>query len=231
MKATFVTALVVALTLSLSLVDRAWTKNISGTPRSDVLTGTRAGDVINGKGGNDIIRGLGGNDRLIGGSGNDRITGGAGADQISCGAGDDVVFADAKDRVAPDCETVKGLAPPPPLVKPGHYAALGDFLTFDVSADGKSVQNFFVRAKTPCQPPTLFLFLPLTVSEAIPIKPDRSFATTSAIAKPPGTTLAVSGSFDNAGNAVGTVTIHASLDIGTHYECNGTLPWTAALQG
>ncbi len=231
MKATFVTALAVTLTVSLSLVDGAWTKNISGTPRNDVLTGTRTADVINGKGGSDVIRGLGGNDRLIGGTGNDRITGGSGADRIACGGGDDVVFADASDKVANDCETVKGLAPPPPLVTPGHYAALGDFLTFDVSTDGMSVLNFFVRANTPCEPPTLFLFLPLTVSDAIPIKPDRSFETTAAIAKPPGTTLAVNGSFDNAGNASGTVTIHASLDVGKHYECNGTLPWIATLKG
>jgi hypothetical protein len=97
---------------------------IKGTAKADHLTGTAKADTLNGLGGNDVLNGLAGNDhlnggpgsdRLAGGAGNDTLTGGQGADRIACGAGVDTVHADKSDKVADDCEVVKGLpAPPPP---------------------------------------------------------------------------------------------------------------------
>jgi len=86
----------------------AWSARINGTARADVLRGTAAADKIYGKAGNDRLYGLGGNDLLVGGPGVDRVF---------CGAGRDTVQAEARDKVARDCENVKrpgGPKPPPP---------------------------------------------------------------------------------------------------------------------
>jgi Calx-beta domain-containing protein/hemolysin type calcium-binding protein len=100
----------VALTCTLAVTAlAATTKTINGTAKADVLKGTPAADVINGLAGNDKMYGYAGNDTLNGGPGNDLIVGGPGADKIRCGAGKDTVRADAKDRVAADCEVVTGL--------------------------------------------------------------------------------------------------------------------------
>jgi len=55
---------------------------------------------------------VGGNDTLVGGPGNDTLVGGAGADGLKCGPGRDIAIADAKDKVAVGCETVRGAALP-----------------------------------------------------------------------------------------------------------------------
>jgi hypothetical protein len=135
--------------------------NISGTPGRDTLRGSGAADKLYGKGGNDRLYGLAGNDLLVGGPGNDLLVGGPGTDRLSCGAGRDTANADAKDKVASDCEVVKGIKPvspppappppppppptpppppPPPPVAPvtaGPYQGLldGNFIFFEVSSD------------------------------------------------------------------------------------------------
>jgi hypothetical protein len=100
---------------------------IKGTARADHLVGTAKADTINGLGGNDVLLGAGGNDklnggpgndRLVGGPGNDTLTGGPGADRLSCGPGVDTARADKRDKIAADCEVVKGLAAPPPPPAP-----------------------------------------------------------------------------------------------------------------
>ena len=53
---------------------------------------------------------------LAGGGGNDLLVGGPGADKLSCGAGQDTRKGDAKDKIAGDCEMVKGV--------PGSCAAI-----------------------------------------------------------------------------------------------------------
>jgi hypothetical protein len=97
----------------------------TGTQRGDRLTGTPLADVLRGRGGNDKLDGRSGNDSLdggpgrdtlIGGLGNDRLNGGAGddvllardngRDTLACGGGRDRVVADARDRIASDCENV-----------------------------------------------------------------------------------------------------------------------------
>jgi Ca2+-binding RTX toxin-like protein len=225
------TALIAAL--ALVLASPALTKLVVGTPKNDNLRGTPAPDVIDGKAGNDTIRSLAGNDRLIGGPGNDKLYGNAGRDSYVCGGGHDVVFADEGEQVGRDCEVVHCRPVPPvplpPLVTPGHYAAAGDFLSFDVQTDGRTISNFFVRLLVPCQPSTLRLSLPLTVTTSVPIQADRTFSlddTSSTGFRP---RVIAAGSFDAAGTASGTVTIQVSADFGgTHYDCQGSLPWSAS---
>jgi Ca2+-binding RTX toxin-like protein len=84
-------------------------RTVVGTARNDVLKGTPGPDKLFGKGGNDKLYGYGGNDRL---------TGGPGADRLVCGAGRDTAIADRQDKVARDCEVVKGLRKPKPKPKP-----------------------------------------------------------------------------------------------------------------
>lgn len=111
---------VAVLALAL-LAGAVWAKTITGTTRDDTLRGTPAADALYGKGGNDKLYGLAGNDRLDGGPANDVLVGGPGADTLNCGGGRDTARADARDRVAKNCEVVKGIpepAPPPPLPPP-----------------------------------------------------------------------------------------------------------------
>lgn len=105
---------VLAIAVLLAAVGAVRAANIAGTPGKDTLRGTAGADKLYGKGGNDKLYGRGGNDLLSGGTGNDVLVGGPGADRLSCGAGKDVAIADAKDRVARDCEVVKGIAAPSP---------------------------------------------------------------------------------------------------------------------
>ena len=94
---------------------------VPGGPGNDTLRGTARADTLYGKGGNDRLFGLGGNDRLVGGIGNDILTGGGGADRLSCGPGRDIANADARDVVAYDCETVRGVPKPPASPEPAPW--------------------------------------------------------------------------------------------------------------
>jgi hypothetical protein len=105
---------------------------IRGTAKADVLRGTARADRILGLGGNDRLTGGAGNDTLSGGAGadtlsggagDDTLTGGPGADTFSCGPGRDTVTGDARDRVARDCETVKGVPSAVPPKAPAPAAA------------------------------------------------------------------------------------------------------------
>jgi pimeloyl-ACP methyl ester carboxylesterase len=101
---------------------------ILGGSGNDTLRGTAGADKLYGKGGNDRLFGLAGNDLLVGGPGTDVLTGGRGADRLSCGPGRDTANADRKDRVAKDCESVKGIAkPPPPPQIPGRRIDVGGY--------------------------------------------------------------------------------------------------------
>lgn len=91
---------------------------ITGTPGNDTLRGGAKADKLNGKGGNDKLYGAAGNDVLTGGPGNDLLVGGLGVDTLSCGPGRDTASGDAKDRIAKDCEVVKGVPKPQPPVPP-----------------------------------------------------------------------------------------------------------------
>jgi Calx-beta domain/RTX calcium-binding nonapeptide repeat (4 copies) len=98
--------------VALFLSGSALSATFVGSPKNDVIRGTGRADLIMGKAGSDKLYGMGGNDTLIGGPGNDTLVGGAGADKLHCGPGRDIAVADARDKVAVDCETVKGAALP-----------------------------------------------------------------------------------------------------------------------
>jgi RTX calcium-binding nonapeptide repeat (4 copies) len=90
---------------------------LSGGPRKDRMSGGDGRDRLSGHAANDRLAGGNGNDRMTGGPGRNRYLGGAGSDRIfarngkvdriGCGRGRDRVRADAKDRVAGDCENVR----------------------------------------------------------------------------------------------------------------------------
>jgi Ca2+-binding RTX toxin-like protein len=103
---------VLAAAVATVAVGSALAANIAGTAKNDVLRGTAQADKLVGKGGNDKLYGLAGNDSLNGGPGNDVLVGGPGADSLACGPGRDTAMADAQDRPALDCETIKGLPKP-----------------------------------------------------------------------------------------------------------------------
>jgi pimeloyl-ACP methyl ester carboxylesterase len=115
----------VSVPLALSVLASAATISAAvrpGGPGNDVLRGTPGADKLYGKGGNDSLLGRAGNDLLVGGPGNDILTGGRGADRLICGRGRDRANADRRDRVAKDCEVVKGITkPPPPLPPPSRF--------------------------------------------------------------------------------------------------------------
>ena len=89
---------------------------LSGGAGNDELDGDMDADRIAGGDGNDEIVGETGRDRLSGGKGNDYIDAqdeeresfGGPADIVRCGPGRDTVKANTYDRVARDCERLKG---------------------------------------------------------------------------------------------------------------------------
>ncbi len=90
-----------------------WAATINGSARNETLRGGAGADRIFGRGGNDKLFGAGGNDVLVGAAGNDLLVGGAGADTLSCGPGRDTATRDVRDKVAKDCEVVRGPEPVP----------------------------------------------------------------------------------------------------------------------
>ena len=110
-----ITLTLVIAVLTAALGGTVWAGTINGTAKSDVLRGGTRADKLFGRAGNDKLYGLAGNDVLNGGTGNDLLVGGPGADTLVCGPGRDQAMADAKDKVAKDCEVVKGLPKPPAI--------------------------------------------------------------------------------------------------------------------
>ena len=89
------------------MAGRKGNDRIFGNRGEDRITGDRGSDTIDGGPDDDTIFGNLGDDEAAGGAGNDRINVvGGGRDIVRCGTGDDRVFADARDRVATDCERI-----------------------------------------------------------------------------------------------------------------------------
>jgi hemolysin type calcium-binding protein len=225
------------------------TGRIVGTARSEVLKGTAQADTIDGRAGNDTVSGLAGNDLLLGGPGNDKVVGGPGKDRLRCGSGRDIAVADASDQVGSDCEVVKGLSsapppvpPPPPTPPPpppppaaqavaGHYCGFtnqGKSICFDVTAGSTRVANFETTSDVSCGNVGL-RDLGLSFGASTQIQTDLSFSFTYNGSLRSGTpeltnmstSYTVSGKFDTAGNATGTLNVNRfSFDYsGTHYDC------------
>jgi hypothetical protein len=233
-------------------------KTINGTSKNDVLRGTAKGDTLNGKAGNDKLYGNAGNDTLVGGKGNDLLVGGPGKDSLRCGAGKDTAKADVTDTVGGDCEVVKGLpatepppeptpAPPPPpppaapTARAGHYCGFtnqGKSICFDTS--GTSVSNFATTSDADCGNVGIS-DLGLSFGDSTQIRPDLTFSFTydGPLQTDSGspftdvtTSYTVSGKFDTAGNATGTLSLtRFSFQYqGTHYDCSAApYGWQAKL--
>ena len=115
---------------------------------------------------------------LAGGGGNDLLVGGPGADRLSCGAGQDVAKGDAKDKIAGDCEVVKGVPaaeppstepppvgpPPPPTApkaQPGIYCGNtveGPPLCITTNPDATALVSLRTSSLLDCTDPVQFRF-------------------------------------------------------------------------
>jgi hypothetical protein len=233
---------------------------ISGTAGNDTLRGGPKADKLFGKGGNDKLYGGAGNDVLSGGPGDDLLVGGPGADKISCGLGNDTVRGDAQDKIAKDCEIVKGVpttspppstppptTPPPPAaspVSPGSYKGAtqnGNFVFFTVSSD-RTLTGFRVNdLPDPCQPPDIILPGGEDFGDSrFTIGDDGRFA---AEGNWDGSIVQgdaewthwdgkIVGLFNTATSATGTILMNYELNYkGTHYRCSsGDVNWSATLQ-
>jgi Ca2+-binding RTX toxin-like protein len=220
-------------------------KVVQGTAKNDVLKGTARADRINGRAGNDTLYGYAGADVLAGGAGNDRLVGGPGADTLRCGGGKDVAVADDSDLIGADCEKVLGRteAPPPesqppeqqppvatgPQANPGHYCGFtnqGATICFDVTGDSLGVANFHTGSTVTCG--DVEASFELTFGDATPIDAlafTFHYKGTIDSDDPDWTNIqadyTVSGKFDTAGNATGTLYLgQFSFDYQhQHYEC------------
>ena len=70
----------------------AWSGDLRGTDRRDILIGSRVDDQISAIGGHDLICGGGGEDQILAGSGNDRLLGGPADDRLFGELGNDRLF-------------------------------------------------------------------------------------------------------------------------------------------
>ena len=227
---------------------------VKGTAGNDTLRGGVAADRLDGKAGNDKLYGLAGNDTLVGGAGNDLLVGGAGADRLTCGAGRDIARGDARDRVAADCEVVKGIpaapapsppAPPPPPppppaspVTPGNYQGLldGNFVFFTILPD-RTVTGFRSNYLREDCNDNVYIYGTLDWGTSrFPIAADGTFSVSSTGTgtvdnEPASFTDSVTGRI--AGTTVtGTVSGTAEFTSGgTRYSCaSGARAYTATLQ-
>jgi Bacterial Ig domain/Cadherin domain/RTX calcium-binding nonapeptide repeat (4 copies)/Right handed beta helix region len=86
-------------------------EDVRGGSADDTFVGDGGPNRLYGRGGDDELKGGRGNDRLWGGAGVDRLDGrdnGRFEDALDCGPGrPDAAMADARDRVASDCENVR----------------------------------------------------------------------------------------------------------------------------
>jgi hypothetical protein len=250
------TALVASLVCGALLIAAATVSaaTINGTAGNDTLKGGAQADKLNGKGGNDKLFGGAGNDLLAGGAGNDLLVGGPGADRLSCGAGQDTARGDAQDKVAADCEIVKGVppteppappAPPPPPQPPpatpvtsGSYKGLldGNFVFFDITSD-RMVTGFRSNYLREDCNGNLYIYGTLDWGTSrFPIAADGTFSVsgtgTGTVDNGPATfTDSVSGKVDGT-TVTGTVTGTADFTYqGTRYQCSsGVKSYTATLQ-
>lgn len=87
---------------------RARGKQARGSELGDRLIGNGRANKLRGLAGDDCLSGRGGRDLLKGGRGDDRLKGGKGRDRLNCGPGRDVAIAGRGDKVARNCEKVKG---------------------------------------------------------------------------------------------------------------------------
>jgi RTX calcium-binding nonapeptide repeat (4 copies) len=207
---------------------------IVGTAGDDSLRGTPRADKLYGKAGNDKLYGFRGNDLLVGGAGNDLLVGGAGADRLVCGLGRDTAQADARDKVASDCEIVRGLVPPPqaPPAAPGLYCGPTSqdlLICFEVAGGAsaeRTIPTMRLTVQMACEP-SRQLFYSFEIRSHVTVRSDRTFIAPVSLA---GFAAVVQGEFDSVGtSATGSLTVQfAEQQAGVRYECDsGAVSWQA----
>jgi len=205
---------------------------IVGTSGNDTLRGTASADRLDGKAGNDTLLGRGGNDLLLGGPGADLLVGGPGADRLVCGLGRDTARADARDTVARDCETVKGLGPPPQPTTPGTYCGVTSqdmTICLDVESGAFGLQivsGIRLSLQTTCESSRQLAYTYALITQA-GIQADRTFVSNVSF---PGFAASVEGAFDvSRMSAAGSLRVQVvDRRAGVEYECDsGTVSWTA----
>jgi len=223
---------------------------IRGGKRAEILIGSNGPDVLHGSGGNDRLYGYAGKDQLFGGAGDDLLlggrgddllVGGPGKDRIICGPGKDRVFRDGYDRVASDCEIVKGPTKPPAPPAPRRYALPGHYtgktsqneqINFDVSADGRTVRHITLNVNSSCTPPDLVsLAGRATLANEYPLAADGSFGGNESGSDGGTGTMSerIEGRADLSGRASGTFVFEDNLEFErSRYTCSsGIVTWTA----
>jgi hypothetical protein len=228
--------LIVVLVAALVATASVPASTIVGTARNDTLEGTQRADKLDGKAGNDTLFGLRGNDVLLGGPGNDRLLGGRGADRLVCGRGRDSAVADAKDRVARDCEIVNGRRLPPaaPPVAVGTYCGSttqGMPVCFDVGSKGAATDRIIASAslavQAECVPTrqTERSFIVRSFFNAV--NRDRTFTAHAVIS---GYASTFKGTFSQSGtSARGSLSVQFVEEHDrVRYECDsGSVSWSA----
>ena len=214
------------------LYGRGGDDRLVGGPGNDVLVGGPGADTLVGGPGGDTLVGGPGADTLVGGPGADRLVGGPGADRLVGGPGRDVAHADVRDRVAADCEVVRGLPrEPPPPARPGTYCgATGQGMSLCLEVGNRTfglvVARIRLDLQAGCEPRRQLAFTYDLATQAR-IGPSGAFASTVTF---PGLDARVEGAFGTpTTSATGTLRIRAEATrAGVDYVCDtGVVSWDA----
>ena len=220
--------LTIAVIGSLAVASAVPASTIVGGSQNDTLRGTPRADKLYGKAGNDRLFGLRGNDVLVGG---------AGADRLVCGPGRDIAWADAKDRVAKDCEVVKGLKRHPPESSPvalGTYCGSTDQgmpLCFVVggsqAAATRTIATTSLAVQAECEPTSQVDRSFEAQTPYATVGSDRTFVARALVA---GYRSTFEGKFDRSGtSASGSLSVQFVEErAGVRYDCDSdTVAWSA----
>ena len=146
------------------------------------------------------------------------------------------------DRTASPGSSTTSPPPPtitisPPVATPGHYAGStnhGNHVTFDVSADGRTISNVSFDAVDEGCTYNYYLDAPLQLTYPISINSDGSFSSdftwSGTLSGQPATDTGTFEGRFSGGSVAGTITRSDDLyndSGGTHVQCSGNETWTA----
>jgi len=209
---------------SLAVASAVRASTIVGGSKNDTLRGTPRPDKLYGKAGDDRLFGLRGNDVRVGG---------AGADRLVCGPGRDTAWADAKDRVAKDCEVVNRPAASPPVAL-GTYCGSTDQgmpLCFVVggsqAAATRTIATTSLSVQAECEPTSQVDRSFEAQTPYVTVGSDRTFVARALVA---GYRSTFEGKFDRSGTAAsGSLSVQFVEERdGVRYDCDSdTVAWSA----
>lgn len=125
----------------------------------------------------------------------------------------------------------------PPAATPGHYAGTtnhGNHVTFDVSADGRTLTNVSFDAVDEGCTYDYYLDAPLQLTYSISINSDGTFSSdftwSGTVSGNPATDTGTFQGRFSGGSVAGTITRNTDLyneSGGTHVQCSGNETWSA----